>query len=177
MARRQPTTSLRPGPVPVTVLMLLAPLIAGAETAQKLPPVTVTGEAEALEAFGGSPVREQDLAARRAATSDTARLLADAPGVAVNAAGGISSLLSLHGLADDRLRILVDGMSLISACPNHMNPPLSYLDPAQVESIKVWAGLTPVSVGGDAIGGTIAVESTLMEGTRFTLSLPVAVDD
>ncbi len=163
MARRQPTTSLRPGPVPVTVLMLLAPLIAGAETAQKLPPVTVTGEAEALEAFGGSPVREQDLAARRAATSDTARLLADAPGVAVNAAGGISSLLSLHGLADDRLRILVDGMSLISACPNHMNPPLSYLDPAQVESIKVWAGLTPVSVGGDAIGGTIAVESAAPE--------------
>ncbi|HBG30974.1 MAG TPA: TonB-dependent receptor, partial [Gammaproteobacteria bacterium] len=143
--------------------MLLAPLIAGAETAQKLPPVTVTGEAEALEAFGGSPVREQDLAARRAATSDTARLLADAPGVAVNAAGGISSLLSLHGLADDRLRILVDGMSLISACPNHMNPPLSYLDPAQVESIKVWAGLTPVSVGGDAIGGTIAVESAAPE--------------
>ena len=29
----------------------------------------------------------------------------------------------------------------------------------------------------DEVGGTIAVESTLMEGTRFTLSLPVAVDD
>lgn len=77
----------------------------------------------------------------------------------LNAAGGISSLPSIHGLADDRLRILVDGMSLISACPNHMNPPLSYLDPSQIKSIKVWAGISPVSVGGDSIGGTIAVES------------------
>jgi len=119
MARRPvpDKTTPRSSPVPVAVLMLLAPLIAGAETLQELPPVTVTGEAEPLEPFGGSEVSAQDLAARRAITSDTATLLTDVPGVAVNAAGGISSLLSLHGLADDRLRILVDGMSLISACP------------------------------------------------------------
>src|SRR5690606_23496353 len=58
-----------------------------------------------------------------------------------------------------RLRILIDGVTPVSSCPNHMNPPLSYLDPTQVESIRVWAGITPVSVGGDSIGGTIAVES------------------
>ena len=29
----------------------------------------------------------------------------------------------------------------------------------------------------DEVGGTISVESTLMQGTRFTLSLPVAVED
>jgi iron complex outermembrane receptor protein len=50
-------------------------------------------------------------------------------------------------------------MDLLSACPNHMNPPLSYLDPSQVGSLKVYAGLAPVSVGGDSIGGAIVAET------------------
>lgn len=157
-----PAQPIRSGPFPLAILALLAPPLSQASEVQELPPVTVTGTAESTR-FNGTSLSEQDLAVRRAITSDTATLLTDVPGVALNAAGGISSLISLHGLADDRLRILVDGMSLISACPNHMNPPLSYLDPSQVESIKVWAGITPVSVGGDAIGGTIAVESAAPE--------------
>jgi iron complex outermembrane receptor protein len=56
------------------------------------------------------------------------------------------------------VRIKVDGMDLISSCPNHMNSPLSYIDPANVGSIKVYAGITPVSVGGDSIGGSIVVD-------------------
>jgi iron complex outermembrane receptor protein len=40
----------------------------------------------------------------------------------------------VHGLADDRLRIKIDGMDLIASCPNHMNPPLSYLDPRLARS-------------------------------------------
>ncbi|MCE1242842.1 TonB-dependent receptor plug domain-containing protein [Oryzomicrobium sp.] len=105
-----------------------------------------------------------DVAAKRAATSDTAELLRDVPGVALSSAGGVSSLPVIHGLADDRNRIKVDGMDLISACGNHMNPPLSYIDPTNVESIKVYAGITPVSLGGDSIGGTIVVNS---KGPRF----------
>jgi iron complex outermembrane receptor protein len=50
-------------------------------------------------------------------------------------------------------------MDLISACGNHMNPPLSYIDPSNVGSIQVFAGITPVSVGGDSIGGAIVVNS------------------
>jgi iron complex outermembrane receptor protein len=65
----------------------------------------------------------------------------------------------IHGLGDDRLRIKVDGMDLVSACANHMNPPLSYLDPTNVARATVFAGLAPVSSGGDSIGGTIRVDS------------------
>lgn len=65
-------------------------------------------------------------------------------------------------MGDDRLRIKVDGMDLISACGNHMNPPLSYIDPADVGSLQVFAGITPVSVGGDSIGGTIIANSKPM---------------
>uniref|UniRef100_UPI0026199EA7 TonB-dependent receptor plug domain-containing protein n=1 Tax=Nitrosomonas sp. TaxID=42353 RepID=UPI0026199EA7 len=62
-------------------------------------------------------------------------------------------------MADDRLRITVDGMDFISSCANHMNPPLSYIDPTNVAKIRVYAGVTPVSVGGDSIGGAIIAES------------------
>ena len=95
----------------------------------------------------------------RSATSDTASLLRDVPGVSLYGAGGVSSLPSIHGLADDRLRIKVDGMDLIASCPNHMNPALSYLDPGNVGTLKVYAGITPVSVGGDSIGGTIIADT------------------
>jgi len=40
-----------------------------------------------------------------------------------------------------------------------MNPVLSYIDPAAVSQVKVYAGITPVSYGGDSIGGTIRVDS------------------
>ncbi len=97
------------------------------------------------------------------ATSDTASLLREIPGVSLYGGGGVSSLPAIHGLADDRLRIKVDGMDLISACPNHMTPPLSYVDPSNVGTLRVFAGITPVSVGGDSIGGTILLESPAPE--------------
>ena len=103
------------------------------------------------------------LATQRATTSDSARLLQDVPGVSLYGAGGVSSLPAIHGLADDRLRIQVDGMDLVAACPNHMNSALSYIDPSNVASVNVFAGITPVSVGGDSIGGTIQVKSAAPE--------------
>jgi iron complex outermembrane receptor protein len=96
------------------------------------------------------------LAAGRVSSSDTASLLA---GVDAAQAGGVSSLPMIHGLGDDRIRILVNGVPIAAACPMHMNPPLSYTDPANVARIEVLPGVTPVSLGGDSIGGTILVES------------------
>lgn len=93
------------------------------------------------------------------ATSDTASLLRDISGMSLYGAGGVSSLPALNGIADDRLRIKINGMDLISSCANHMNPPLSYIDPSNVGSIQVFNGVAPVSSGGDSIGGTIKVNS------------------
>ncbi|NOU41600.1 MAG: TonB-dependent receptor plug domain-containing protein [Methylotenera sp.] len=96
-------------------------------------------------------------------TSDTASLLSDEPGISLYRAGGVSSLPVIHGLADDRVRVKVDGMDLISSCANHMNPPLSYIDPTNVRNIQVFAGISPVSLGGDSIAGTILVNSATPE--------------
>lgn len=106
---------------------------------------------------------EQDIDALQSSVSDTAKLLQGVPGVSLYGAGGVSSLPAIHGLADDRLRIKVDGMDLISACANHMNSPLSYINPTNVSLIKVYAGISPVSSGGDSIGGTILVDSIAPE--------------
>ena len=116
-------------------------------SAGKLQPVPVS-----------STVSPGSIEQMRPATSDTASLLRNIPGVSLYGAGGVSSLPAIHGLADDRLRIKVDGMDLIASCPNHMNPALSYVDPTNVGTLKVYAGITPVSVGGDSIGGTIVAE-------------------
>lgn len=121
--------------------------------------VITAPEETAGQTLNTSILDQAALAPLRYRSSDTASLLRDLPGVSLRSAGGVSSLPAIRGLADDRLRIKVDGMDLVSACPNHMNSPLSYLDPTAVARVEVYAGVTPVSVGGDSIGGTIVVES------------------
>lgn len=112
-------------------------------------------------AFAAEPdaVEPDAIVPRRALTSDTASLLDGIAGVSLLGGGGLSSLLAIHGLADERVRVLVNGILVESACSNHMNPPLSYIDPANVGMIMVTAGITPVSRGGDSISGTVAVDS------------------
>lgn len=129
-------------------------------SATPLATVIVTGAPDDDASFAGAALDAADLTVRRAGTSDTARLLEDVPGVNVYGAGGISALPSIRGLADERLRVQIDGMDLMSACPNHMNSPLSYINPTRVDRIVVYAGVAPVSAGGDSIGGAIQVEST-----------------
>jgi len=107
------------------------------------PQIVVAGEVEAL-------------AAGQISSSDTASLLS---GVDSAQAGGVSGLPMIHGLGDDRIRTLVNGVPVAAACPMHMNPPLSYMDPSNVGRIEILPGVTPVRLGGDSIAGTIQVES------------------
>src|SRR6056297_3200052 len=125
--------------------------------------IEVEGRSVREHELGATGVGAESLRRFRAITSDSATLLRDVPGLNLNAAGGVSSLPSIRGLADDRLRIKIDGMDLIASCPNHMNPPLSYVDPSNVGVVRVFAGISPVSVGGDSIGGTISVETRAPE--------------
>lgn len=126
-------------------------------------PITVQGQSGDDAVAAPISVERATLQSLQPATSDTAGLLREIPGVTVNGAGGVSSLPAIRGLADDRLRIKLDGMDLIATCPNHMNPPLSYVDPSNIGTLQVFAGITPVSVGGDSIGGTIIAQTLAPE--------------
>ena len=149
----------RPSALALSIALIYAvPTPAFAQTGT-LEPVVVKGAVEPSPAAGAQSVPAAQIRSLRSATSDTAGLLRDVPGVSLYGAGGVSSLPAIRGLADDRLRVKLDGMDLIATCPNHMNPALSYVDPAQVGSLTVYAGIAPVSVGGDSIGGAIVAST------------------
>ncbi len=168
-ARRanQPVVHVRAWPAPRLGALAMAifaawPLFASAAAPDAddgtgtLPAVIVQGAREPVAAHGH--VGAEQIAREAAASSDVTSLLDALPGYQRNAAGGVSGFPALHGLADDRLRIFVDGAEITASCPNHMNTPLSYLAPSDVARIVVYPGITPVSLGGDSIGGTIEVE-------------------
>ena len=90
---------------------------------------------------------------------DAAELLGNSPGVSLRDNGDLATIPLLHGLGDERVKVVVNGMTVSASCPNHMNPPLSYIDPSDVARVNVMAGITPVSMGGDSIGGTISIDS------------------
>ncbi len=147
---------------PLCALLAVLPFTALAQDAA-LQTITVKAPKAGVQPVGAAAADAEALQSGRASSSDTAGLLRKLPGVSLFGAGGVSSLPSVHGLSDDRLRIQVDGMDLVSSCGNHMNPPLSYIDPTRVGSVRLFAGVTPVSVGGDSIGATIQVNSPAPE--------------
>lgn len=134
-----------------------------AQEATQLPPVDVdsTPSTATLSTapLTTSTLSSDRLKAGQTRSSDTAHLLNSLPGVSANSGGGFSSMPAIRGLNEQRLNILVDGHPIDSACPNDMNPPLSYTNPQTVGAVKVITGVSPVSMGGDSIGGVIAVES------------------
>lgn len=94
---------------------------------------------------------------RALSTSDSASLITDIPGGAVWGAGGVSSLPALNGFGADRLQVAINSMLISPACPNEMNPPLSFVNPVMISKMRAWLGIAPVSVGGDYVGGRIDV--------------------
>jgi outer membrane receptor protein involved in Fe transport len=143
-------------------LALSATAVSAAEPPAGIEQIIIEGQRHTSSSHLQS-INESDVRTLSAATSDTASLLSMLAGVSVNQTGAVSSLPMIRGLSDDRLRIKVDGMDMIAACPNHMNPPLSYMAPSDVGQMTVFAGITPVSVGGDSIGGTVISESRTPE--------------
>lgn len=133
--------------------------ISPAALAQALPKIDVTSAPLAGGPVAAAQISRADLSAYQTGSSDTAAMLRNVAGVATYNGGGFSGVPSIRGLTGKRLSILVDGAPIDIACPNDMNPPLSYTDPQTVDAISVITGVSPVSMGGDSIGGVIAVET------------------
>ncbi|MFT8722943.1 MAG: TonB-dependent receptor [Acetobacter malorum] len=138
-----------------------------ADAQSRLPATSVSTEALTLPA---TPASEENAASpsteqvtvngtrhHMSPNPDTANLFRHSLGYSAYSAGGVSSLPVLNGMADERVATFVDGMRIPSACPNHMNPAMSYIDPDAVSSAVAIAGITSVSQGGDSTGGTLEV--------------------
>lgn len=126
--------------------------------ADEADPVAVVHGTTLDDLSTGSTLSQEELRRRASAASDTAQVLSALPGVSASTGGGFSAMPMVRGLSEQRLSILVDGQIVDMACPNDMNTPLSYTNPQTLASITVVPGVAPVSMGGDNIGGVIAVE-------------------
>lgn len=129
---------------------------ASAEETPTLPEVTVFGERPLIP--NQSTVLEPGVG-ERAAVRDSSALIESAPGAAIMRNGQQTGIVQLRGLSGDRVNVAVDGMHITPACPNHMDPPLHYITAQGADSLDVVAGVTPVSQGGDSIGGTVVARS------------------
>jgi iron complex outermembrane receptor protein len=133
------------------------PARALADSTTEVPTVLVSATVEPSPLGTLWSLDANDLASGRISSSDAATLI---PGAEVEQAGGASGRPVLHGLADDRVRTLVDGVPVSAACPMHMNPSTSYIDAWNVSRMDALPGVTPASLGGDSIAGTVLVESS-----------------
>lgn len=95
----------------------------------------------------------------QARSRNSAEIVSEAPGVSLRESGALAGVPALHGMGDERTKVVIDGATVEPSCPNHMNPPLSYVAPAGIGMVTVLAGITPVSLGGDSLGGTVAVDT------------------
>jgi len=141
-------------------LSLSHPVTARADEATPLPPVSV--DTDKMPA--GCPLDTTSLDKKQVnaksilGASDSVGMLSAVPGVSVIPNGGIAGLPIIHGIADDQNSTLVDGVPITSSCPNHMNPAQAYIAPSNVGHVTVISGVSPVSAGGDSIGGTILID-------------------
>jgi len=101
----------------------------------------------------------KELAIQKAANVDTATLMTNVSGVGFQVGGAVSSIPVIRGLADQRINVLVDGVDAVPACPNHMNTPLSYVDPSSIQSLQVYKSYKPVSIGLNSIGGAVVAST------------------
>lgn len=86
---------------------------------------------------------------------DPADLLRRAPGAAVNMNVPLTGISQYRGMSGSRVNALVDGLNVSPACPNWMDPPLSFIPTGNLSEVVVVRGISPVSAGSESIGGTI----------------------
>jgi iron complex outermembrane receptor protein len=132
--------------------LLCSQALAQSTATNTLPPVTVNANRVNTNPLPGAATLDTaNLAASVPATSDTRQ-----PAARYSRREPVWRRWRIQPASHSRpgrrpLRIKVDGMDLIASCPNHMNPALSYIDPTNVGALQVYAGVAPVSTGGDRL--------------------------
>ncbi|WP_315742009.1 MULTISPECIES: TonB-dependent receptor [unclassified Bradyrhizobium] len=130
---------------------------ANAQPATTPAATTATRDEHTASPIGATTLPPQAGVQRALSSSDSASLVTDLPGGATWGAGGVSSLPAINGFGADRLQVAINSMLISPACPNEMNPPLSFVNPAMVAKMRAYLGIGPVSVGGDYVGSRIDV--------------------
>ena len=124
--------------------------------------VCLPAQADSLEEIVVSAARDSrtiDVIETLSVSPDVTQLLREAPGANVNSNGPITGIPQYRGMYGPRIAVSLNGSMLAPAGPNWMDPPLSYAMSAQLESLEVYRGITPVSVAQETIGGAIDAQT------------------
>lgn len=100
-------------------------------------------------------------------SGDPSRLMRGVPGGNFNSNGPLAGQIQYRGMFGPRVNTRINGMYINSGGPNLMDPPTHYAPRSQVASFEVHRGLSPVSAGPEAIGGTVNIQTRM---SRFTNS-------
>lgn len=130
-------------------IALVTPLLASPPTASAQPPleellVTAEHDTRVFE-----PVKTVDMA------PDAAALLRKAPGANVVSNGPLTGMAYYRGMSRFRISSRINGAVISPGGPNWMDPPLSYAPAAQLDTLEIYRGIAPVSVGQETIGGVV----------------------
>lgn len=123
--------------------------------AQSIPPSLTPLSVHGLESGMFAPITSREIDREFLFANDGADLLRGIPGTSSIRNGLQTGIAQIRGLSGDRVRVTIDGRTITPACPNHMDPPLHYAQPAPGDRLDVFAGIAPVSAGGDSIAGVI----------------------
>lgn len=147
------------GPALAMALLMPAGAAPRAQESDRAETVRVEGEgskAGADQTGSVTVIHADDYAARVATVTD---LLAQAVGLHVRSYGGLGSFatVSIRGSTAEQVNIYVDGVLLNPALGGAVN--LADFSLSSIDSIEIYRGFTPSSLGGGAIGGAINIRT------------------
>lgn len=111
---------------------------------------------------------------------DVADWLKTVPGANINRNGPITGIAQYRGMFGDRIAKTIGGQKIVSAGPNAMDAPLTYINPIMVESVSVYRGIAPVRSGIDTLGGAVEVNLKKAEvdtGSALSGDLALSYND
>ncbi|MFB3829354.1 MAG: TonB-dependent receptor domain-containing protein [Bryobacteraceae bacterium] len=140
--------------------------------------VLVTAKAPPLE---GSPeVRARNFQeyleireVRESAARDVGEALAGLAGLWKVRKGGIANDVVLRGFQSGNINMLIDGVRIQGACPNHMDPPAFHVDFAEIQQVEVTKGAFDMTSQGGLGGAVRIVNKSPEDRLRITPSLTV----
>jgi iron complex outermembrane receptor protein len=105
---------------------------------------------------------------RESAAKDVGEAVASLEGVWSIRKGGIANDIVLRGFQQGNLDVLIDGVRVSGACPNHMDPSAFHVDFAEIETVQVTKGPFDIRNQG-SLGGTVnVITKSASNGFRAT---------
>jgi len=163
------TSKLLPLPIGAGLLALAAATPALADDAQDLGTLVVSADRTATPvAQTGSSVTvitAEEIAKKQAVTA--LDVIKEVPGVSAYGNGGIGkqSSLSIRGMGDAYIKILIDGVNVSDASSAQVSYDLTNLLADDIERIEVLRGNQSTLYGSSAIGGVISITTKSGKGS------------